>query len=105
VGQHSLHVTYLEESGEGRLIILNLKRRPTVAVEVKDLGEVNEGWRGNRLLESRPEGANLTSIRVPGNKSQWSNHKRERGIERFGTRVEQVSWWSRMVVWSGVEDG
>jgi|ERR1700733_12523554 hypothetical protein len=54
-----------QESGEGRLIILNFKRRPTVTVEVKDLGEVNEGWRGNRLLESRPEGANLTSIRVP----------------------------------------
>jgi hypothetical protein len=55
-----------QDSGEGRLIILNFKRRPTVTVEVKDLGEVNEGWRGNRLLESRPEGANLTSIRVPG---------------------------------------
>jgi hypothetical protein len=33
------------ESGEGRLMILNFKRRSIVTVEVKDLGEVNEGWK------------------------------------------------------------
>lgn len=55
------------ESGEGRLIILNFKRRSMVTVEVKDLGEANEGveietgcWKVDL------KGANLTSIRVPG---------------------------------------
>ena len=41
--QHSFARHIPRESGEGRLIILNFKRRPMVTVEVKDLGEVNEG--------------------------------------------------------------
>jgi hypothetical protein len=45
VGQYSFACHIPRESGEGRLIILNFKGRPMVTVEVKDLGEVNEGWR------------------------------------------------------------
>ena len=39
--QFACHIP--RESGEGRLVILNFKRRSMVTVEVKDLGEVNEG--------------------------------------------------------------